>query len=158
MPIDLTVTTVPPQYQLMVNRLRVYLNDTVEQNDLLGDIESSDLELYIALQETLDEVSYSYGPHDMIFNTLEEVPWVLLRQGATLTILEMKSIRSARNTLTYNDSGGISVKENDVYGRYVVWYNTLLNDYRRKVTSWKRAKNMEGSWGGSHSEYSDYTW
>lgn len=43
---------VPTEYTGMVARLRDYLDDTVAQNDLEGIQESSDQELYRALEDT----------------------------------------------------------------------------------------------------------
>jgi hypothetical protein len=57
--------------------------------------------------------------------------------------------------LTYNDSGGITVKDTDVYGRYMALFNMLINKYRRSAMAFKRNMNMNGGYGGSHSEYSD---
>lgn len=50
--IDLTITVVPPTYQYMVDRLRKYLNDEALKNTLTGIQESTDLELFMALQDS----------------------------------------------------------------------------------------------------------
>lgn len=50
--VNFDLTEVPAEYQSRVNRLRNYLDDTVEQNDLEGIEESTDLELFQALEDT----------------------------------------------------------------------------------------------------------
>jgi hypothetical protein len=57
--------------------------------------------------------------------------------------------------LTYNDAGGITIKDQDKFGRYINWYNNLLAGYRRTVSEFKRSHNINSSFGGSHSEYND---
>lgn len=149
---------VPGEYQQLVNRLRDFLDDTVEQNDLEGVEESTDGELYQALRDTFEEINYGFEPVTLNYNDLKEIPWPVLRLGATLSVLISKGIGSARNTLTYNDAGGITVKDKDKFGRYTVWFNTLLAQYRRMATGMKRTKNLEGAYGGIDSEYMENWW
>jgi hypothetical protein len=56
--------------------------------------------------------------------------------GATLKILTKKGILSARNTLTYQDAGGITVQDYDKYGRYVNYFNVLVSTYYRGIQTW----------------------
>lgn len=155
--VNFDLTEVPAEYQSRVNRLRNYLDDTVEQNDLEGIEESTDLELFQALEDTWDEINYDFDPVDLNFSSMDKIPWSILRLGAVLNVLVSKGIGSARNTLTYSDAGGISIKEQDKFGRYTVWHNTLLAKFRRTVSSFKRKENINGAFGGAHSEYND-TW
>jgi hypothetical protein len=60
--LQLQVDLIPYQDQLYVNRLRTYLNDTVEKNILEGVEESTDIELYHAIQDTIDEINYEFSP------------------------------------------------------------------------------------------------
>lgn len=147
--------SVPNEYQSRVDRLRDFLDDTIAQNDLEGIEESTDLELYFALEDTWDEINFSFDPPDLNFDTISAIPWGLLKMGAVLNVLTSKGLGSARNTLTYNDAGGITIKDQDKFGRYTVWFNTLLSEYRRRVAGWKRSQNISGGYGGSHSEYYD---
>ena len=144
---------VPQEYTKMVSRLRGFLDDTVKQNDLEGVQESTDEELFTALEDCWDDVNYGFTPIDLTFGSIKEIPWSILRVGATLSVLESKGICSARNTLTYNDAGGITIKDQDKFGRYTVWYNTLLSEHRRRVQNWKRHANLNGAYGGIPSEY-----
>ena len=66
----------------------------------------------------------------------------------------MKGILSARNSLTYQDAGGVTVSDYDRYGRYTNLFNTLINRYYRAVTSIKRRVNIDACYGGVESEYS----
>ncbi len=68
-----------------------------------------------------------------------------------------QGILSARNTLTYNDTGGVTVQNFDVYGRYINFFNILINKYRNQVTSLKRSNNVEAGYGGVYSEYANFS-
>lgn len=149
---------VPTDHQKYVERLRSYLNDTEELNDLLGKEESTDIELYNNLIDTWEQINYEFDPTDLHINEITKIPWVILRQGAVLQVLGSKGILSSRNMLTYNDSGGITVKDTDTYGRYMALFNMLVNHYRRAVTGFKRNINMNGGYGGVDSEYSNEEW
>ena len=158
---DFTITDlsqVPGEYQQLVDRLRDFLDDTVEQNDLEGIEESTDGELYQAIRDTFEEVNTGFEPVDIVYNEISEVPWPVLKIGAVIQVLLSKGIGSARNTLTYNDAGGITIKDKDKFGRYTVWFNTLIADFRRKAQALKRAKNINGGYGGVDSEYVDNWW
>lgn len=153
MPGKIIVESVPTEDQPYVDRTRSYLQDEAVKNDLEGVQESSDLEIYYALDNTLNELSYEFGPHDMVFNNFFEVPLNFLQTGALLSLMVSKGLLSARNTLSYSDQGGISIQDQDKYGRYTVFYNMLINRYRNAAQSWKRSKNINGVYGGVHSEY-----
>lgn len=72
--IDYEATGVPAEYQKMVDRLRDFLDDTIEQNDLKGIEESTDLELYRALEDTWDDVNYAFDPVDLQVPSIKHIP------------------------------------------------------------------------------------
>ncbi len=144
---------IPYEDQLYVDRLRKFLGDTAELNVLDEVKESTDIELHHAIQDTIDEINYEFLPGTE-YKKISEVPsWNLVKLGATLQILTSKGILSSRNTLTYQDSGGVTVQDFDKYGRYINYYNILINRYVRGVTNMKLGKNVEGAYGGVDSEY-----
>lgn len=145
---------IPSEYQTKVDRLRNFLNDTKELNDLKEVQESTDEDLYYALLDAYDEINYEYVPA-VEFSDIDDVPFNLLKQGATLQILTSKGILSARNTLSFSDSGGITVKDHDTYGRYINYFNVLVNKFVRGVTNYKLSKNANDCYGGVHSEYAN---
>ena len=136
---------------LYVNRLRKYLNDTAELNILENEQESTDSDLALAIKESIIELNFEYQPETSY--TIDQIPWSLVRAGAVIQVLLMKGILSARNTLNYSDAGGIQVSNYDKYGRYVNYYNILINKFIRSATTWKISKNVEDGWGGVNSEY-----
>ena len=73
--------------------------------------------------------------------------------GATLMYLTSKGVLSARNTITYRDGGGVTVQDYDRYGRYINYYNILINKYVRGVGNMKLGQNIEAAYGGVPSEY-----
>ena len=149
----LFLNEVPEEANKYVLRLRRYLEDFTESNELLGVEESTDLELFNALIDTWDQVNNEFEPVDLHTSHFSRIPWSILRQGAVLNVLVSQSILSARNVLSYNDSGGITVKDQDVYGRYMALFNMLIAQYRRGAQAYKRLMNINGAYGGSHSEY-----
>ena len=144
--------------QLFVDRLRKWLNDTVELNVLEEVQESSDEELHHALQDTLDEINYEFSPSSN-YKTFGQVPsWNLLKLGATLQVLTSKGIMSSRNTITYRDGGGVTVQDMDKYGWYIIYFNILITKYSRGVMNMKRSANIDAAYGGVGSEYGTDYW
>ncbi|MCF1193625.1 hypothetical protein LRR18_18725, partial [Mangrovimonas sp. AS39] len=92
----------------------------------------TDDELLDYVQDTLNNINLNYEPKTNF--TLADIvtepgvdagrlPWSLVKLGATLQLLEIKGIISARNTLTYSDAGGVNVSEMDKWGRYLNYFN-----------------------------------
>lgn len=149
------IPAVPAQNQKYVDRLRRFIGDTPELNSFLEDFECDDLYLWEALEDSLDAINYEYEPVSVNF-TLDTFPsWNLLKNEAVLQILTGKGILSARNTVSYNDSGNLGIKEQDVFGRYINYYNILVSKQTRAIMTMKRSANAERAYGGVHSEYLD---
>ena len=144
---------IPHEHQLWVDRLRKWLGDTATLNVLEAVQENTDAELYIALQDAMDEINEDFDP--VTTWTITTVPsWNALKQGAVLQVLLMKGVLSARNMLTYQDSGGVTVQDYDKYGRYTNMFNILITKYMRAVTNMKRRYNVDQCYGSVESEYS----
>lgn len=152
---DLYTDGVPTQYQPFVDRLRKHLGDTAELNELLEEEESDDEFLYHCLQDALDEINFDIEPVTINyeFKELAMKNWNVLKLGAALQVLTGKGILSARNTVSYNDSGNLNIQENDTYGRYINYFNILIAKYNRAVIAMKRSTNVEACYGGIGSEY-----
>jgi hypothetical protein len=78
-----------------------------------------------------------------------------VRSGAVLQYLNGAGIHSARNTFSYSDGSGIQVQDTDQWGRYINYYNVLINKYRDMVGHFKRRKNIEDCYGGVYSQYNE---
>ena len=140
------------EHQEKVDRLRRFLGDDAELNKLLGVEESTDNFLYEALLDAIDEINIFGGITTSW--TLDTVPsWVVVKIGATLQVLTGKGILSARNTLTYNDTGGVTVQDMDTYGRYINYFNILIAKYQQSLRDIKRSYNIDQAYGGVSSEY-----
>ena len=138
--------------QLYVDRIRKFLGDFAASNKLDGVQESDDQDIYDAMIDTLDEINFEYLPTSNY--TFETIPsFNLLKLGTTLQILTSKGILASRNTLTYTDSGGVTVQDMDKYGRYINYFNVLIAKYQRGVQNMKVGQNVDDAWGGVHSEY-----
>lgn len=65
---------VPAEHQKYVDKLRSYLNDTEETNDLLEKEESTDLELYNNIIDTWEKINYEFDPTDLHVNDIKKIP------------------------------------------------------------------------------------
>lgn len=145
---------VPEAARLKVEKLRNFLRDRPELNKLLADEESTDIDLYQALLDGMDYINYEVGYETSY--TLDDFPsWKIMRDAAVLEILVSAGIGSARNTLTYNDGGGVMSQDSDVYGRYMAYYNQLVVKLQNSVTQFKMTKNINDAYGNAPSAYSD---
>ena len=145
--------TIPVADRPYVNRLRRFLQDQDILNTLDRVQESTNVDLYFAMQDVIDEVNIT--PPETTYSAFTEIPWILLKLGGTLNVLVSQGILSARNQLTYNDTGGIQVSDVDKYGRYINWFNVLIAKYQRTLMSWKLTKNVEQAYDGIPSEYGE---
>lgn len=143
----------------LIIRLRRFLNDTAELNRLDQVAECSDEDLTDYIRDTMDEINMQFPPKSnfrIIDISLEpgdngQVPWSLVKLGATLQFLTSKGILSARNMLTYNDTGGIQVADYDRYGRYINYFNVLIQKYVTGVQMFKTSWNAQQVFGGVYS-------
>lgn len=145
--------TIPAASRPYVDRLRRFLQDQDILNTLDQVQESTNVDLYFALQDALDEINVTSNVTD--FTAFSEVPWSILKIGGMLNILISQGVLSARNQLTYNDSGGIQVSDLDKYGRYVNLFNTMVVKFQRSIIAWKINKNVDDAYGEIPSEYAD---
>ena len=153
--ISLDPSTISAGDQSYVNRVRRFLNDSADLNVLTEALESTDTEIFEAIQDALDDVAYT--PPILLdggYSNFNEVPWIILRSGAVLNVLTTKGILSARNTLTYRDSGGVTVQNFDKYGRYQEYFNQLTAQYEKLKKGFKISKNIDNCYGNVPSEYS----
>ena len=153
--------TVPVALQYYVDRLRIWLGDTPELNKLLQIQESSDEFLYVCILDTVDEIN-NYGAFKSNFSVEEvggtNLPWFLVKQGATLQMLIGKGILSARNVLTYQDAGGVMVTDMDVYGRYINYFNLLVSKYNKDLNDYKTRLNVAAGFGEFSSQLRQDWW
>jgi hypothetical protein len=75
--------------------------------------------------------------------------------GATLQYLTGAGIHSARNSFNYSDGSSINVQDTDTWGRYINYYNVLINKFQQLLSSFKRRENIDMVYGGVHSQYND---
>lgn len=154
-------TSVPAADQPVVDLFRDDLGDNVELNTLEEVQESTDMDIYRALLMTMNELNSMlvFDPNFVEFKDIPDLSTFFL--GTTLRILNRKGIISARNTLTYQDAGGITVQDHDKYGRYVNYFNVLVSSYYTAVRNWNTRGNTDAAYGEAPSEYSQssrYRW
>ena len=141
-------------YVIPVAKLRDFIRDFKEENVLLELEENTDAQLQRSLEDALDYINTAYPPVTIYLIT--DIPsWTVVRDRAVLNIIQSNMIKSGRNTLTYTDQGGVNIREEDTYGRYVNIYNILLAKNEMHIQRFKISKNVEGGYGGVESEYVD---
>jgi len=152
--LDEETVLVDSTYISSVSRLRRYLRDLVAKNYLWEEREASDTELKELLEDALNEINESQEP--LTSFSIASVPWFLLRDGAILQYLKSMGIHSARNLLSYSDPSGIQLKDHDTWGRYINYYNILVNKYRENLINIKRRINIANCYGDKHSEWYEF--
>ena len=137
-----------------VSKLRNFIKDKEALNTVLEREENTNTELEDYITDALDALNHLTPP---ITNwTIETVPsWTMVKHGAVLEILTSNGILSARNTYNYSDGFGVNISDSDYWGRYINYYNVLINKYMMMVQNYKRAYNIDNCYGGIDSEYSD---
>lgn len=139
--------------QIIIDLFRRWLGDYEEFNILEGVQENTDLELYQYLLLAFQQIAYDIQPVIGISDFKDLDSFNLLFKGAMLQLLVSKGILSSRNTLNYNDAGGVNVQDYDKYGRYINWFNVVVSSFYNDVKAWKVHKNIESGYGGVNSEY-----
>ena len=135
------------------NRIRNYNGDKEDLNVLIRAQECTDVELNDYIAKAIDSFN---GFGYLTEYTISDYPNMgNLIDGVILQILQGRGILSARNMLTYQDSGGITVQDFDTYGRYINLFNTFVNKYVMQVTDIKRSLNVDGAYGSIESPMSE---
>jgi hypothetical protein len=150
---DFKIFAAAGSYQLVINKIRNLISDKEELNVLTGEEESTDERMMDYIEKAID---YFNNSGYMTSFTIKDYPSLgNLIDGTIIQILIGEGILSARNLLSYNDSGGVQVSDFDKYGRYVNWYNVLINKYVTQVMEIKRSMNIESAYGTVDSEFSE---
>ena len=146
-------------WQTHIDDLRSYLRDTAALNTLDSVQENTDLQLQEALLDSLQIINIEILPatawtiDDVSTSGKSYLSARTVRAGAVLEILISNGILSARNTLTFNDSGGVTVQDLDKYGRYMAFYNMLYTKFFRSAQAAKKAWNVDQCYDGISSEW-----
>jgi hypothetical protein len=149
-------------YYEAAKSLRQYIGDYPQLNTLDNEFETTDDELVDYVKDALVEINLEYEPRtyfklsDIVVEPEDEgnLPWSAVRLGAILKYLVAKGILNARNYLTYSDAGGIQVTDRDRWGRYINFFNVLINKYAAAVKAVKLRQNIQDSYGGFSSPFS----
>ena len=137
----------------MRNRVRNYNGDKEELNVLIREQECTDEELNGYIKKAIEffnavgyQTTYIMSNYPNMGNLID---------GTIIQILQGKGILSARNLLTYQDSGGVTVQDFDVYGRYINLYNVFVNKYYTQCMDIKRSINIDNCYGSISSPMQD---
>jgi len=150
---DFKIFAAAGSYQLVINKIRNLISDKEELNVLTNEEESTDERMMDYIEKSIDY--FNTAGYTTSF-TIKDFPNLgNLIDGTIIQILIGEGILSARNLLTYNDSGGVQVSDFDKYGRYVNWYNVLIAKYTQQVMEIKRSMNVEAAYGNIDSEFSE---
>ena len=137
----------------VVAMIRLYLRDFPELNRLIKGEETSDRMIAWAVVDALDDFN-STPPFIGSYGLSNFPSTSLLREGATIRILESVGLLQLRNQMNYSD-GGITVSVSDKSQFLMSWTNMLRQSYEQKKVRIKSSINVEMAFEGDgiHSEY-----
>lgn len=127
--------------------LRAFIRDKKALNKLLaGQYESSDEELKMCLQMALED--WNTTPPEIGNVTLGRHPAkFLLITKAALLALTSAGVWHSREHMPSSD-GGTSADDHAKAGEYSGWLDRLSNDYERKKSDLKTARNISAALNG----------
>lgn len=141
--------------QAYLNAIRFYLSDSDETNLLLGEEESSDARIALAMQQTIEDF-YAFDPRKYAY-TVDNFPSPsILINGSVIHLLRMAGILHSRNTIPYQ-AGGLSVQLWNKQKDYMSWVNHMQQEYFTMRAALIKQINikcaMSGAPLGVHSDY-----
>lgn len=144
----------------MVLRFRSFLMDTPELNILWEESGLTDSQLEMYLEDFVDDFNYSYIPKTnyTLENFLTNVSWNILKHGAVLEMATSKGLWSSRNTLNWQDTAGLSLRDTDEWGRLINYFNVLRPIQEKRIIAFKRALNIDSVYSDESSEWMDLGW
>jgi len=149
-----------PKY--LVDKLRRFLQDYAEANELIDSQESRDIFLAEMLVDAINKYNLiePAGPSlNIAFESIAPEEGLLLIDEAAARVLTSVSIRMQRNMIEYVD-GNIRQQINDKWQ----FYNTTIvrlrggdagNGFDKLVKERKVKRNCDAAWGSVHSELWD---
>jgi hypothetical protein len=143
-----------------ITRLRTFIKDTPALNVLESKNENENASLQQYIEDAFIEINSQFGPTtrwkwvDVVWEIGGDgtLPWTVIQMGAVLQALISNGILSSRNVLTYNDASNVQVSDFDKYGRYINFYNLLVNRYQSAVVQLKARWNIDQCFGGIYSQ------
>lgn len=134
-----------PEFNEIVNSVRLFMRDYPEVNRLIAGVEHSNRQIVWAIMDTLDDFNAT-PPFTAI--PLSSFPSKsLFIRGVVCALLESVGLLQTRNQLTFSD-GGIQVGISDKTPYIQSWLQVFRNQYEEKKMKMKVAMNIENAWGG----------
>jgi hypothetical protein len=141
--------------QAYINAIRFYLTDSPETNLLLGEEESSDMRIALAMQQTIEDF-YAFDPRKYTYTVTNFPSAALLINGSVIHLLRMAGILHSRNEIPYQ-AGGVSIQLWSKAKAYLTWVQHMQQEYfQMRATLIKQiniAAAMNGAPLGVHSDY-----
>ncbi len=132
-------------------KIRRFMRDNPYLNRLTDGYESSEEDIYDALEDALDDFNHT-PPFTDRYNFNNPPPISMLKRGTVICLLESLGLLNTRNGLAFSD-GGLSLNTNKT-PELQAWLQMFSNKYYEKVQRWKTSVNIEAAWGGGlGSEY-----
>ena len=142
--------------QTQIDKFRKWVVDYADDNILAKVEESDDEDISDAFDDALDEINYDIDPPlDTMFTLVSFPAFGILKLGVLKHTLIGKGIWSARNSLSYSDSGGVNVKAYNQWEKYLPWFERIDAKWTQGVGRLKRKYNFAAGWGSVESEYNE---
>ena len=141
--------------QSYLNAIRFYLTDSPETNLLLGEEESSDMRISLAMQQTLEDY-YAFDPRKYPYTITNFPSPALLINGSVIHLLRMAGILHSRNAIPYQ-AGDLSVQLWNKSKDYMAWINHMQQEYFTMRATLIKQLNIKSAMSsapnGVHSDY-----
>lgn len=129
-------------------RVRLYLKDFDDRNELIKRKESSDEEIMEAIQSVYDHCVMA-PPVKMPIPLGEMTKFLWFKFGVVSQLLDSEAILNIRNALPYQD-GGVQIDENYKAGPYSTYASNLWQKFEVALKEQKLRYNIDNfSWGGT---------
>jgi len=137
--------------QTRIRQVRAYMKDFPEYNRLLAREESTEEQIRLALDLTVND--FQNSPPVVGTFAIETFPSMeLLIMGSIVHLLQMEGLLQSRNRSTYNVAG-VTFNVSDRTPEYQNWIANLKTMYEQKKTELKRFLNADDCYSGLPSEY-----
>lgn len=135
----------------VIQAVRLYLRDFQNLNRLVAGVESGERFIAFAVSDALADWNATPPRIGSVGIRNHPAPHLLVRRAAA-TVLEGVMHLQTRNNLSYSDGSNVSVNASDKGPQLQQIINWMLARYDKDKKDIKIAMNIEGGWGGVHSE------
>ena len=136
-------------------KVREYLIDAPEENELLGKNEISDVLLEVALSKTLADINTTPPMLSYTINSdnISDATIINFLDGVVANVYFGLAMKEKRNQLMASDTGA-SVDDSHRHEAYLTIYRIKREEFLQIVSNIKQAEAAKEAWGHASSPWS----